>query len=192
MSDKVQMTSRTGSVGRILRFRRKLRELKLDAERGGSSFGAHWGETNLRAMGAALDRGQMKKHKILWSRPYVETFNSKLIKGFRTWTKKSLRLFEFRDSYVLYVYMLSKWVINIDVHFPNSHIMAQQQMLMATRLLHSLWELNPTGVGEYIYIYIYTNTHTLTQPHTHTDISFLNRQEYNLYIIRCDETTVEF
>ena len=42
---------------------------------------------------------------------YVETFNSKVIKRFRTWTKKSLRVFEFRDSYVLsflyehYVYM---------------------------------------------------------------------------------------
>ena len=44
--------------------------------------------------------------------PYIETFNSKVIKRFRTWTKKSLRVFEFRDSYVLYVYMLSKWVMN--------------------------------------------------------------------------------
>ena len=40
---------------------RKLGELKLDAERGGSTFGAHWGEMNLRAMGAARERGQMKK-----------------------------------------------------------------------------------------------------------------------------------
>ena len=36
--------------------------------------------------------------------PYVETFNSKVIKRFRTWTKKSLRVFEFRDSYVLYMF----------------------------------------------------------------------------------------
>ena len=35
----------------------------------------------------------------------VESFNSKLIKkGFRTWNKKSLRVFEFRDSYVFYVF----------------------------------------------------------------------------------------
>ena len=34
---------------------------KLDTERGGSTFGACWGETNLRAMDAVRDRGQMKK-----------------------------------------------------------------------------------------------------------------------------------
>ena len=40
-------------------FKEKLGELKLDSERGGSTLGARWGETNLRAMGAARDRGQM-------------------------------------------------------------------------------------------------------------------------------------
>ena len=40
---------------------KKVRELKLDAERGGWTFGARWGETNLRATGAARDVGQMKK-----------------------------------------------------------------------------------------------------------------------------------
>ena len=59
--DRVRMTSRTGSVWRILWISKKVRELKLDAERGGSTFGARWGETNLRAMGAARDWGQMKK-----------------------------------------------------------------------------------------------------------------------------------
>ena len=59
--DKVRVTSRTGSVRRILGISKKFRELKLNAERGGSTFGARWGETNLRAMGAAHDRGQMKK-----------------------------------------------------------------------------------------------------------------------------------
>ena len=38
--------------------------------------------------------------------PYVETFNSKVIKRFRTWTKKSLRVFEFRDSNVRCVYVM--------------------------------------------------------------------------------------
>ena len=105
---------------------RKSRELKLDAERGGSTFGARWGETNLRAMGAARDRGQMKKpaSKDCVSPPYVETFNSKVIKRFRNWTKKPLRVFEFRDSYVLYVYMYLNELWTIDVHFPDSHIMA--------------------------------------------------------------------
>ena len=61
--DKVRVTSRTGSMRRILGIWRKLRELCLS--------------------------------------PYSETFNSKVIKRFRTWTKKSLRVSEFRDSYVL-------------------------------------------------------------------------------------------
>ena len=34
---------------------------KSDTEREGSTFGARWGETNLRAMGAAWDEGQMNK-----------------------------------------------------------------------------------------------------------------------------------
>ena len=36
-------------------------ELKLDVEQGGSTFGARWGVTNLRAVGAARDRGRMNK-----------------------------------------------------------------------------------------------------------------------------------
>ena len=59
--DKVRVTSRTGSAQGIWGISKKVRELKLDAERGGSTFGARWGETNLRDMGAARDRGQMKK-----------------------------------------------------------------------------------------------------------------------------------
>ena len=59
--DKVRVTSGTGSVRRILGISKKVRELKLDTERGGSTFGARWGETNLCAMGAARDSGQMKK-----------------------------------------------------------------------------------------------------------------------------------
>ena len=59
--DRVQMMSRTRSMQRFLGIWRKLRELKLDAEQGGSTFGARWGEMNLHAMGAAQERGQMKK-----------------------------------------------------------------------------------------------------------------------------------
>ena len=39
---------------------KKVKSWKLDAK-GGSTFGARWGETNLRAVGAARDRGQMNK-----------------------------------------------------------------------------------------------------------------------------------
>ena len=59
--DEVRVMSRTGSARRILGISKKVRELKLDAERGGSTSGARWGETNLRPVGAARDRGQMKK-----------------------------------------------------------------------------------------------------------------------------------
>ena len=38
--DKVWVTSRTGSARRIWGISKKVRELKLDAERGGSTFGA--------------------------------------------------------------------------------------------------------------------------------------------------------
>ena len=61
MGDGVRMTSRIGSARRILWIRSKLRELKLDAERGGSTFGALWGETHLHAMGATRWISQHKK-----------------------------------------------------------------------------------------------------------------------------------
>ena len=66
--DGVRMTSRTGSVRRIWRISKKVRELKLDTERGGSTFGARWGETNLRATGAARDGARWKsQHKTIVS-----------------------------------------------------------------------------------------------------------------------------
>ena len=57
-------------------------------------------------MGTARDGGQMNKICIedCVSPPYVETFKSKLIKKVSYLNKKSLRVFEFRDSYVLYMF----------------------------------------------------------------------------------------
>ena len=49
--------------------------------------------------------------------PYVETFNSKVIKGFVPELRSRYVFFEFRDSYVL-----SFWTF--DVRFTPSHIMA--------------------------------------------------------------------
>ena len=105
-----------GARGGFGGFRRELESWKLDAEQGGSTFEARWGETNLRAMGGARDEEASIKR--LCFSPYVETFNSKVIR-FRTWTNKSLRVFEFRDSYVLYVYM---WSWTFDVHFARGRI----------------------------------------------------------------------
>ena len=86
--DGVRVTSPTGSAQIFMENWKKVGELKLDTGRRRSTFGARWGETNLRAVGAVRDRGQMNKTALrdCVSPPYVETFNSKLIKRFCTWT----------------------------------------------------------------------------------------------------------
>ena len=142
MGDWVRMTSRTGRSRRILRIWRKLGELKLDAKWGGSTFGARWGETNLRAMGAAQDRWPDEEASIkrLCLSPYVETFNSKVIKGFRTWTKKSLRVFRISR------FLCSKLSISGYEHYEHSmydsHIAVSgystQSPLLSTDFL-ALW-----------------------------------------------------
>ena len=63
---------------------------------------------------------------------YVETFNSKVIKRFRARTKKSLRVFEFRDSCVLrYVYMLPTF----DVRFAHGHIRVYGYEIVTVRFI---------------------------------------------------------
>ena len=57
----MRVTSHTGSAQKIWGFSKKVRELKLDVERGGSTFGTRRGESNLHATGAAPDGGQVKK-----------------------------------------------------------------------------------------------------------------------------------
>ena len=47
--------------GGVREISEKVRELKLDIERDGWLSRARWGETNLRATGAARDGSQMKK-----------------------------------------------------------------------------------------------------------------------------------
>ena len=59
------------------------------------------------------------------SLPYVETFNSKVIKSFVPELRSRYVFFEFRDSYVL-----SLWTF--DVLFTHSHIMAMVQCLFKT------------------------------------------------------------
>ena len=73
--------------------------------------------------------------------PYVKTFNSKVIKRFRTWTKKSLRVLDFRDSYVL-----SLWTLH--VYFAHGINCGY-----VTLFTNSLWENNwihtfPTGISD--------------------------------------------
>ena len=66
------------------------------------------------------------------SPPYVETFNSKLIKRFRTWTR-SYVFSKFRDSYVLYIF------------YSNEHYMSISPIVLIVNMIYI-----------YIYIYIYT------------------------------------
>ncbi len=69
-------------------------------------------------MRAARDGGQM--NKTAWqdcvSPPYFETFNSKVNKKVSYLNKKSLRVFEFRDSYVLYMFYRYQHYLSISQH----------------------------------------------------------------------------
>ena len=75
-------------------------------------------------------RGADKKatiERMCISLPYVETFNSKVIKGFVPEQRSRYVFFEFRDSYVL-----SLWTF--DVRFTQSHIMATVHFDWAYRI----------------------------------------------------------
>ena len=50
-----------------------------------------WRVPHVCVWGGADEKARIERMFI--SLPYVETFNSKVIKGFRTWTEKSLRVF---------------------------------------------------------------------------------------------------
>ena len=86
---------------------------ELDTGREGSTFGARRGQTNLGATGAARDGvgggedGKARIERMCISLPYVETFNSKLIKGFVPELRRRYVFFVFRDSYVLCIYVMN-------------------------------------------------------------------------------------
>ena len=108
----VRVTPCTGRERRILGDFEKVSELSLDTgwvemrpapgedgwfslARGDLCGGCHtcWG----------VDRGKRK----CISLPYVETFNSKVIKGFVPELRSRYVFFEFRDSYVLCIYVMN-------------------------------------------------------------------------------------
>ena len=105
------MTSCTGSVrGGFWGIWKKSVSWELDSEQEGSTFGARWGQTNLCATGVARVLGADGKVIIerLWiSLSYVETFNSKVIKGFVHELRSRYVFFVFRDSYVLCIYVMN-------------------------------------------------------------------------------------
>ena len=84
---------------------------ELDSEREGSTLGARWGQTNLCATGAARDGGRADGKVIIErlciSLPYVETFNSEVIKGFVPELRSRYVFFVFQDSYVLCICVMN-------------------------------------------------------------------------------------
>ena len=84
------MTSCTGSArGGFWEIWKSKLSWELDTERERSTFGARRGQTNLSATGATRDGGgggggrwKSQNRKNVYLSPYVETFNSKVIKGF--------------------------------------------------------------------------------------------------------------
>ena len=86
--DRVRVTLRTGSVRRFVGDLKKVKVLEAWHQTRRFDF-CELAEMNLRAVGAAGDRGQINKMglRVCVSPPYVDTFNSKLIKRFRTWTR---------------------------------------------------------------------------------------------------------
>ena len=98
------MTSRTESVGWKLR---KIRELSFSVRGWLLTFGARRG----LAAGAARGGGRCKFiiERFFLSLPYVEKpLNSKVIKSFVPELRSRQVFFVFRDSYVIYI-----WVMNI-------------------------------------------------------------------------------
>ena len=98
------MTSRTGGIWK------KSVSWELNSEREGSTFGARWGQTNLCAKGVTrVGVGADGKASIerLYISLHVETFNSKVIKGFVPEVRSRYVFFVFRDSYVLCIYVMN-------------------------------------------------------------------------------------
>ena len=105
------MMSCTGSVrGGFWGIWKKSVSWELDSGREGSTFGARWGQTNLCARGATHVGGADGKasiERLCISLPHVETFNSKVIKGFVLELRSSYVSFLFRNSYVPSIYVMN-------------------------------------------------------------------------------------
>ena len=98
----------------LWRIERKLESWVLDAKRGGSIFGARRREANMRPMGP-LEMGAIwiRQHRRLCLSSLCRNLLLKVNKKVSYLNKKSLRVFEFRDSYVLsFLYMV------MNIRFP--------------------------------------------------------------------------
>ena len=115
----VRVTSRTESARRFVLESEESEIGELDAKREGSTFGARWHEANFggRSRRRPFEMGA-KLISVLFiedcvSPPYVETFNSKLIKRFRTKTRSG---YEFLNSEIP-MFFICSIVINIRCPF---------------------------------------------------------------------------
>ena len=122
----MRVTSRTGSTRKFVWEFGENKSRVLDAKRewsilelaGARRTCARWGPLELGAK-------WIRQHRRCVSPPYVETFNSKLIKRFRTWTRSSyvfLRFLFFIYSIVMNITCLFCtwpysyiWLRNIDI-----------------------------------------------------------------------------
>ena len=107
-------------------WKSQLVELRLDTWREGSTFGAHRGQTNLRATGAAWDGGgggwQSQNRKNVYLSPYIEPLNSKVIKSFipELRSHECFLCFEIPMFYV-YVYEHAMYVSHMAFIMAMSH-----------------------------------------------------------------------
>ena len=118
----VRVMSCTGRARRILGDFEKVSELRWDLPRGKTVGFRLLVKTFVAGATCVGGGGANEKARIerLCLSPYVETFNSKVIKGFIPELRSHCVFFEFWDSYVL-----SFWTF--DVRFTHSHIMAMVQ-----------------------------------------------------------------
>ena len=107
------MTSCTGSMrGGFGGIWKKSVSWELDTEREGSTFGASKRPDEFARYGRRTRWGGGADVKVIIERlcislPYVETFNSKVIKGFVPELRSLYVVFVFRDSYVLCIYVMN-------------------------------------------------------------------------------------
>ena len=120
----VRVTSRTGSVRRILGIWRKLVELRLDTERGGWLSLAR--EALWRVPHEMGGRWIKRNRKIVPLSPYVEEpLNSKVIKSFvpEQRCRKCFSCFEILMFYVIYIYIyIYIYIWTLYVHFTHGRI----------------------------------------------------------------------
>ena len=117
----MRVTSSTGSARRFVWEFEERKSWELDAKREGSTFRARRREANLHPMVVGpLETGAkwIRQHRRLCLSSLRRNLYLKVNKKVSYLNKKSLRVFEFRDSYVL-----SLWTFDVHfTHFAHGHI----------------------------------------------------------------------